>query len=308
MIDPSIGGASSPTLVVIGAAARDLDDRDPRGWRLGGTVSYSALAAAHLGIHVRALIGVDELAATATELELLRAAGIEVELVPLTRGPVFDNRETPAGRVQHAIQGSDQMPIEALPHGWRNPAGVLLGPVAGELGDGWAGVFERTALVALAWQGLLREIAPGQPVGHLPLTRHPLVDRAHMLIVSEEDVAASGQPIVELLHEGHELVITHGRKGAIYLRRTDRRVTGRMVPAIPAEKVVDSTGAGDAFLAAWLTGRLLTPSPAADQAWRPLALAAVMASLSVGTRGLAEIPTRQEVCEALVRLRDQPLS
>ena len=47
--------SETPQVVVIGAASRDLVDDDPRGWRLGGGVSYSALALARLGLPVRAL-------------------------------------------------------------------------------------------------------------------------------------------------------------------------------------------------------------------------------------------------------------
>ena len=57
-----------PVVVVVGAASRDITVDDPRGWRLGGGASYSALALARLGIRTRALIGVDALAATADEL------------------------------------------------------------------------------------------------------------------------------------------------------------------------------------------------------------------------------------------------
>ena len=31
--------ARVPDVVVVGAAARDIDETDPRGWRLGGAVS-----------------------------------------------------------------------------------------------------------------------------------------------------------------------------------------------------------------------------------------------------------------------------
>ena len=46
MADSSIGAADRPTLVVVGAATRDIAADDPRGWKLGGGVTYSALAAA----------------------------------------------------------------------------------------------------------------------------------------------------------------------------------------------------------------------------------------------------------------------
>ena len=42
MADPA------PDVVVVGAAARDIAPDDPRGWRLGGGVSYSALTTARL--------------------------------------------------------------------------------------------------------------------------------------------------------------------------------------------------------------------------------------------------------------------
>ena len=84
----------------MGAASRDVVDDDPRGWRLGGGVSYSALAVARLGLPTRAVIGVDREASTASELDLLREAGVDVHLVPLERGPVFVNIERPEGRLQ----------------------------------------------------------------------------------------------------------------------------------------------------------------------------------------------------------------
>src|SRR6187401_1078831 len=98
MADSSIGAAEQPTLVIVGAATRDVAADDPRGWKLGGGVTYSAMAAAGVGVRVRALIGVDAVAATASELDTLRAAGIDVLLVPLESGPIFDNRRTPSGR------------------------------------------------------------------------------------------------------------------------------------------------------------------------------------------------------------------
>src|SRR5439155_22807898 len=52
----------APDVVVVGAAARDIAPDDPRGWRLGGGVSYSALTTARLGLRTAALVGVDRTA------------------------------------------------------------------------------------------------------------------------------------------------------------------------------------------------------------------------------------------------------
>ncbi len=47
----------------VGSASRDLTDDDPRGWRLGGGVTYAALTTARLGLRTAAVVGVDGVAA-----------------------------------------------------------------------------------------------------------------------------------------------------------------------------------------------------------------------------------------------------
>ena len=61
---------SRPSLDVvhIGSAARDIAPDDPRGWRLGGGVTYASLTTARLGLRTGAVVGVDDLAAGAHEL------------------------------------------------------------------------------------------------------------------------------------------------------------------------------------------------------------------------------------------------
>ena len=290
-----------PTLLVVGAATRDIDPTDPRGWRLGGTVAYASLAAARLGVRVRALIGVDPEAAGATEFNLLRGDGVDVRLAPLERGPVFDNQQTPSGRVQIAHQASDRLPVTALPGAWRWNDTVLLGPVASELGPEWAAAFGRNAFLALAWQGLLRDLTPGQRVSQLPLTRSALVERADVLLVSAEDVGDNDALIGEILADGQRLIVTNGIHGAVELRVTDGLVKGRYAPALPSGDVVAETGAGDVFMAGWLATRILTGAD--DQ--RVLLVASVMAGLSVGRRNLGGTPGRRDLCEALLKRRDR---
>ena len=296
--------SGAPALLVVGSAARDIDRADTRGWRLGGTVMYASLAAAKLGVKVRALVGADELAAGAHELELLRDVGAEVELVRLERGPIFDNRHTPAGRIQYGHQASDRIPVSALPERWRQTPAALLGPVAGEIGADWAGL-DPGAFMALDWQGLLRAIVPGQPVRRLSLEGNALIERADLILISNDDTSAGGAPLDSLLREGQRLLVTHGALGAVSLRRRrDGRLVGRIVPALPPRQTVDETGAGDVFLAALCAGRLLTgPDAWQREEWRLLAVATAAASVSVEGVGLAAIPDRAAVCRALLRLR-----
>jgi sugar/nucleoside kinase (ribokinase family) len=301
---PSISRAQPPTVVVVGAASRDIDEADARGWRLGGTVTYSALTAAALGADVKALIGVDLEAASAHELDTLRGRGVDVQLVPLARGPVFVNQPLPdGGRAQVALSVSETLPTAALPAEWRQADAALLGPVAAELGDAWAGVFGERCTVALAWQGMLRALAPGEPVRAIPPTRTPLVDAADALFISAEDLAGDRTPLRDLLRDGQQLVATHGVHGAVHLSWGKLGVSGRSVPATPRRDPVDTVGAGDTFLGAWLAATALLPRDA--EPWRALLVASVAASLSVERVSLGDHPTRAEICNELVRLRDR---
>ena len=95
---PRADPRAAPSVLVVGSASRDLTPDDPRRWRLGGAVSYGALTLARLGLPTRALVGADAEAASASELAVLRDAGVDVSVARLPHGPVFRNVETPAGR------------------------------------------------------------------------------------------------------------------------------------------------------------------------------------------------------------------
>jgi sugar/nucleoside kinase (ribokinase family) len=313
VVEPSIGAPERPTLLVVGAATRDIDADDPRGWRLGGGVSYAAIAASRLGVRTRALIGVDAAAAQAHELDALSDAGVAVTLVPLASGPVFDNRETSAGREQHIVRASDSLPTSALPDNWRAPTAVVLAPVAAELDEEWASAFPPETLVALGWQGLLRRLTPGRQVERLQPARTAIVERANALQISAEDVAGNPADIRSLLGDGQELIVTNGARGAMYLRRESDSLTARFIPAIQASRVVDATGAGDIFLASWIGARVLTTAAGVPRdapgetrmASRELAVAAANSSLSIAVRGMTELPTTADLRQALVTLRDR---
>jgi len=292
--------ADAPTFVVVGAATRDVDAADSRGWKLGGGVTYSAIAAARLGVKVRALIGVDAEAAAATELDTLRAAGVDVLLVPLANGPVFENRPIPGGRQQFALGASDQLSPAFLPESWRSPDAALLAAVAGELTGDWAHVFGAATFVGLAGQGLVRRLHAGQEVVRLVFEHGPLVHRADAISLSREDVAIGAPALRDFMRPGQQLLVTHGKRGSIILTRTETGLRGRYMPPLPPRKAIDATGAGDTFVAAWLAARLLV-----GDGWRAQTVASVLSSLVVTRTSLSDTPTSRELCEALIMLRDQ---
>jgi sugar/nucleoside kinase (ribokinase family) len=290
------GRGAAPVVVVVGAASRDLTDGDPRGWRLGGGVSYGALTTARLGLPTAAIIGVDDEAANAAELDLLRVEGVDIHLVPLAHGPVFVNIERPEGRLQLCRERSDEMPVAAVPEAWRSAPGWILAPVAAELPPAWADGPPAAAIVAVGWQGLLRELTPGVPVRHLPPGPNRIVERADIVGLSRDDIddATSLASLRGLLRPAATLAITQGDRGGLVMELdADGSDRVRHYPAVRSHGPIDPTGAGDVFLAALAATRIepRLVGGRVDHGF-DLLLAAAAASLVLERPGLLGVPDR----------------
>ena len=307
----SSSGGAGP--VVVGSASRDVASSDPRGWRLGGAVTYAGLALARLGLEPRILMGADPEAAAAEELELLRRAGADLSLVPLARGPVFDNRQVGGLREQHCLEPGDPLPVAALPASWRGAGEWLLVPVAGELEDAWADAPNASARVAVGWQGLLRDLPRGGSVARRPPGASPLLGRADLVGVSRMDLAP-GTRIADLgafLRSGATLVVTDGEAGGeVWRVEGGRARAGARYEAFAADDLVDGTGAGDTFLAGLVAARMghplasVGPRGADGPPWADLRLAAAIGSLTVeglGVRGVPSLPAIEERLRAWLR-------
>jgi len=287
--------SDAPEVVVVGAACRDLVDDDERGWRLGGGASYSALALARLGLRVGALVVADDLAAASDELNMVRDAGVDVHVIPGSRGPIFINIETPTGRIQHTPQVSDPVDPRALPVAWRSTRAWMLAPVAAEVRDDWADVVPPDAMVALGWQGMLRVLVAGSPVAHRAPGPSPVVRRADLIGVGSDDVDEATTPVhlAAFMKPGATLLFTDGIHGgtAFTVGPTPDDLTPRHWHSIPTERYVDPVGAGDTFLAGVFAARV---HPSISASWDgpdpDLRMGAACGSLILEGPGLYGVP------------------
>lgn len=288
--------ADPPFVLVAGAASRDITSQDPRGWRLGGAVTYGSLTLARLGLRVGAVVGVDAEASTARELQAIEAAGAVVIRIPLASGPVFEITETAAGRTIICRSISDPISGFSIPRAWLwegTPA--FLGPVAGELGPDWASV--GGGELAIGWQGLLRDLRVGEEVRAAAPIANPLLAVATLVGLSREDVAPDAPlaALAALLAPGITLVRTDGGLGGEVMQAAEHAAHAWRYPAVPSDKVVDPTGAGDVFLAAMLGARV-DPSLGPD-----VLVGAAAASLAVEGLGVDGVPNRAAVLERMRR-------
>ena len=298
----------SVEVVHVGSACRDVASDDPRGWRLGGGVTYAALTTARLGLRTAAVVGVDAAASDARELDTLRDAGVDIMRVHLDEGPIYHNVETPKGRVQTIVQTGIPLPVPALPGSWLDAPGWSVVPVAGEVTDQWAPVVPDDAYVAVAWQGLLRTLVGGERVTRRPPEPSALLRRADLVGVSHHDVAPT-TPITDLwrlLKPGAQLLVTRGDEGGLLLLIGEAGPVEvmRYLPTATSDEL-DPTGAGDTFLAA-LHASVLRPAIVGRHRVRhrlDLRFAAAAGSLVVEGPGLDGVPDRAAVLVRRARER-----
>jgi ribokinase len=252
-------------VVVFGSINLDLVTRVPRlpspGETLigsgfasypGGKGANQALAAARAGAVVRMYGAVGRDAAAASALALLRAGNVDVAGVRAVDAPtgcatilVDDAGENAIVVVPGANERVDP---EAVPDAVLAPGAVLL--LQHEVPPS-----ANAALVARAARAGTRIVLNAAPAR--PLTRELLAMIA-TLIVNENEAAALaplfGWPAeagafataAAAAIDGLEVVVTRGAAGAISVRGHDR-----IHIAAPSVEVIDTTGAGDAFVGAF---------------------------------------------------------
>jgi sugar/nucleoside kinase (ribokinase family) len=283
-------------LVSIGHTARDEFEGDPE-WRIGGTATYAAAAAARLGDRVALLTRVgpterDRLAARCREL------GVELHALDSAVTTTFSFRYVDGRRRLRLKARAKAIGADAIPPALRETRSVVLASIAHEIEpsvfDAYAGVPR-----VLAAQGYLRSWEADGTIRRREWDEaHDVLALVTVAVMSEEDIEGN-LDLARGWAKTAPVIVTVAERGAIVLRG------GREVEigGFPADEVVDQTGAGDAFCAGLALA--LADGDDLEDATRFANAVASFAVEGVGTLALA---TRDQVQARMRRHSSSPLS
>lgn len=270
--------SSLPQYLVIGHVTKDVQPDD--SFRVGGTATYSALAAARLGLSVGVLTSLNGDLKPFEQVD-----SITVSERPSECTTIFENIYTGKHRKQY-IRAIAQVLTKAdlLPEWDRIPI-VHLGPVCQEVSADLLTAFPGS-LLGVTPQGFLRS---WDKEGLVSPAEWEQADRAleiaEVVVLSLQDLGGDERRLERYIRQARILVLTVGEEGAIVYRDGIRT-------RVPAYDVIetDPTGAGDVFAAAFLIRYHETADPI--EAAR---FANCVASFCVEGIGTTNLPTRDRV-------------
>ncbi len=239
----------------------------------GGKGANQALAARRLGADVAlsARIGRDANAAAA--LHLLREAGVDLALLREDA-----DAATGVALIAVAASGENQIVVAPGANATLTPDAMIL-PAADALILQLEIPLETVAAAAAAFAGFVAlNLAPAAAIDRAAIAR------ADLVVVNEGEAAFYGDAV----HAARGLVaVTFGAKGAALFSQGAKIAEAAPPPVTPR----DTTGAGDAFVAALTLALLETQTPQA--ALRFACAAGAITATRAGAQ--TSLPTRAEV-------------
>jgi hypothetical protein len=280
---PSLVLSEPVDYLVVGHVAHDLA---PKGPRLGGTVSYSALTARVLGLRV----GVVTASGPETSLEPLK--DIPLISIESPQSTTFENIYTEHGRVQYLRAQASPIDFNRVPETWRRTPIIHLAPIANEMDSVLPEGFSPT-LLGISPQGWMRHWdSEGRVSPRAWINAEAALSQAGAVVMSREDVDGDDELIEHLAHQTRVLAVTEGAGGSVLYWHGDRRRF-----RAPRMAEVDSTGAGDVYAAAFFVRLSITHDP-----WEAARFATLLASHTVTRVGLNGIPTDEEIRDCMTEV------
>lgn len=266
-----------PRIVVVGAVT---EDRFGGATRPGGAVLYAARALEALGIQARVLAS----APPDTEPEALGQH--ERTFVHTTTGLRFgidldgeERRLRVLSRPERALVAGD------LPAAWPDADALMLAPLLPDDLDAASFLELPGSRIAVVAQGFQRRVWPTGDVTLLDAPGTALLaacdERTSVFLAHEEVATWPEEAIEDLVVSCARVVVTRGADGADVYRAGEEPLHVHAAPAAP----VDTTGAGDAFAAAFTAA--LACGAGDEQAG---ALAARVAAATVEHVGPVRLP------------------
>jgi sugar/nucleoside kinase (ribokinase family) len=296
-------------IAVVGHFAIDQVDRDgdilPPS--LGGTVTFSSLAAARLGAKVAIVskVGPDF---RDDHLLVFARSGIDISGVKKVESPTTKYRLRYSGEERELTLLSRCEPIglDDISQLYGNVKAIHLGPIAGEISiETINEVAEWKNVVLLDLQGVIRKFSKRGEVSIERSKRLPEVVEKVTIVKSAlregetvTNVSGSEKVAKSFLEMGCRIVIvTLGAQGSYVSTSGGESV---FIPAIKPRKVMDYTGAGDAYAGSFLAEYLST-----KDVRRSGIIASSAVSFKVEGHSTSGFATREEVEErARKYLRD----
>ncbi|TMC03594.1 MAG: hypothetical protein E6J35_07035 [Chloroflexi bacterium] len=265
--------------LAIGHVARDEFEGELT-WRLGGTALYAAATAARLGTTTALVTRVGPKEKPALD-ERCTQLGIALHALPSSATTTFAFRYVEGRRFMRLRARAKGISPNDVPAAWRAARAVVLGSIAHELDRT---LFGRTAprATVLVAQGYLREwSADGAITPRSWDDAEDIVPLVSAVVLSEDDVAGDLSAPRRWSRNGR-VYVTLAERGVLVLDRG----TETTVPGYSVERVVDPTGAGDAFAAGLAIALADGRSP--DECARFANAVASFAVEDVGMAGLAD--------------------
>ncbi len=276
LIAPSASSTQPPDFLALGHVTKDLT---PDGDSLGGTATYAALTATKFGITAAIVTN------TSPDLDLSPLRNARVHSLPSTEPTTFRNVYEDDRRTQYIDATALAITYNDIPEEWRTAPMVVLGPVAGEVGDDLASRFPHSIVVATL-QGWLRKWRPTEPVRLKRWEGTAVLPHVDAAVVSTDDM--SDHTLINRWAQiTPVLIVTSGARGA----RLHYEGAWHEIAAFPAHEV-DPTGAGDVLAAAYAIRYRETNDPLESAHF-----ASAAAGLSVEAQGTGGIPTRAQIEE-----------
>ena len=265
--------------LAIGHVARDEFEGEAT-WRLGGTALYAAATAARLGTATALVtrVGPDE----KTALEgRCRDLGITLHALPSSVTTTFAFRYVEGRRLLRLKARARGIAPSDVPPEWRSARAVVLGSVAHELDRSLFGTTSAAANVLVA-QGYLREWDADGAIRPRPWEdAEEIVPLVSGVVISEDDVAGDLSAPRRWARNG-TVYVTLAERGVLVVDRGSETT----IPGYSAARVVDPTGAGDAFAAGLAIA--LAEGRAPEDCARFANAVASFAVEDVGMAGLAD--------------------